>query len=122
MNHFSKVVVGGKKVAKEIVYSLRCKKNGCSKIEIHRFSQEGDLLEAEKLNGQKARCFLEKTSLFRYRLKPEYPQFLKYSKNIPMVYGKTINGVVQKARYITEEGWANEEKIYAPVRAYKLEN
>ena len=121
MNSFSKVVVGGVEVRKELVYSLRCKKNGCSKIEIHRFSADGVLLEAEKLNGHKARRFLKITAANRYPIKQECPPIQKYSTNIPLVYGKTVNGFTQKTRYITEEGWASEKKIYSPVRAYRLE-
>ncbi len=122
MSIFSKFIVGGEKVEKELVYSLRCKKNGCTKIEIHRFGREGVLLEAEKLNGKKARCFLEKTAAVRYRIKQKYPLIREYSTKIPLVYGKAVNGLTQKARYITEEGWADMGKIYSPVRAYRLEN
>lgn len=111
----------GQRVDKEVVYLLLCKKNGCVKIEIHRFSDEGVLLEAEKLNGYKAQRFLNITFDSRYRIKPEFPRIKTFSKRVPLVYGKTINGYTQKVRYITEEGWANEEKIHVPVRAYKLE-
>ena len=34
--------VGGFKVEKELVYALFCKKNGCLKLEIHRYSKENN--------------------------------------------------------------------------------
>ena len=55
-----------KKIEKEVVYSLCCKKNGCIKIEIHRYIKEKDtlkLLFKFSLTGKAALHFLEKCVL-----------------------------------------------------------
>lgn len=120
VNPVSKEIADGKRVEKEVVYSLRCKKNGCAKIEIHRFDQQGVLIGVQKLNGYKATRFLAQTAAFRYRIRPKYPFVQKYSKNIPLVYGKAVNSYTQKFRYVTEEGDSAVEKVFLPVRAYRL--
>lgn len=84
-----------KKVVKEIVYTLCCKKNGCLKVEVHRYTKENgclQLLEPQKMSGDKARKFLERTKDMRIRQVQSCPyQKISYSKKIPWVYGKALD-------------------------------
>ena len=38
-------IIGGKRVFKQIIYALCCKKNGCCKIEIHSYTKENGRLK-----------------------------------------------------------------------------
>ncbi len=111
MKHPTINIIGGKKVVKEIVYTLACKKNGCLKLEIHRYHKSNGklkLLATRTLIGEQAKKFLENTKDMRIRQPqccPIQPQ--QYSKTIPWVYGKTIDGETQVARYLDESGNRN---------------
>ena len=102
------VVVNGHKIVREVVYSLFCKKNDCSRIEIQRFSKmngEFVLEERQPLKGEKARKYLKRTKNMRIKLPQRCPiKAVAYSPNIPWVYGKSIDGYRQVARYIDESG------------------
>lgn len=118
-----KAFVGESPVAREVVYTLLCKKNGCMKLEVHRFatSEEKNLLEIERLSGIKAMNFLKRTSAVRIVQPQKFPlQLLPTSNRVPYVYGKAINSQTQRARYINEEGWAPRDVVHCPIRTYKL--
>ncbi len=127
-----KIVFDGKKIFKEIVYTLFCKKNGCSKLEIHRFVEEDEelcLVEKERLKGQKARAYLERTKNMRIKIPQCCPlKSVTHSKNIPWVYGKAIDGERQVPRFFDESGnrdvfkkggW-EKDVIYANLKTYKI--
>lgn len=101
-------IIAGKKVEKEFVYSLCCKKNGCFKVEIHRYSKENDklnLLATRTLKGESAMRFMEQTKALRIKVPQKDPSVnIAYSKKVPWVYGKTIDAETQVARYIDESG------------------
>ncbi len=103
-----KAFVENKKVFKEVVYSLFCKKNDCTKIEIQRFvKQNGQIILAEKqqLSGKKARNYLERTKSVRIKQPQCCPlKSVAYAKKIPWVYGKSIDGQTQIPRYMDESG------------------
>ena len=108
MTHPSLNIIGGKKVEKEVVYTLHCKKNGCLKLEIQRYYNDKGvlkILETRILKGIKAQKFLESTKNMRIRQPQCCPiQKVQSSKNIPWVYGKPIDKDKQVARYIDESG------------------
>lgn len=111
MKHPTLDIIGGKKIEKEIVYTLFCKKNGCSKLEIHRYyKDEGNLkiLETRSLKGKEARNFLERTKHMRIRQPQCCPiKKIQGSTSVPWVYGKAISSETQVARYIDESGNRN---------------
>lgn len=100
--------VNGVKVFKEVVYTLFCKKNGCSKLELHSYSNENGvlkLLQKQCFKGKKAQAFLERTQNMRIRKVQCCPlKAVNHSKNIPWVYGKAINSETQVVRYMDESG------------------
>ena len=100
-----------KKIEKEVVYSLCCKKNGCIKIEIHRYIKEKDtlkLLFKFSLTGKAALHFLENTKNDRKKLPQIQPlKNIHWGNKIPWVYGKAIDGNKQVPRYIDESGNRN---------------
>lgn len=109
------------RVAREVVFVLVCKKNGCTKVELHRYatSEETNLLERECYSGKKALYFLEKTSNLRVAVPQKCPiKVVPISKKVPYIYGKAISGEKQRARYLNEEGWAPREVIFSPVKTY----
>lgn len=120
INSPTKKNVGNKKVIKEVIDSLTCKKNGCLKIQITRYGHVKGCfkkLETEELKGNKALDFLKETINIRIRQPLKAPK-----KKIPskiksdFVYGKTINKETQKIRYLSEQGWASNEKIESKVK------
>lgn len=114
-----KPFVEGKRIVKEVVYTLVCKKNGCTKVEIHSYAdfEETHLINTETLSGKKALNFLKSTSRIRTPQPVKCPyQTVPLSKKVPYVYGKTIDGQTQRARYLTEEDWASRELIHSPVK------
>lgn len=100
--------IQGVKVVKELVYTLLCKKNGCRKVEIRRYTKENGkikLLMTKELKNNSATNFLKKTQDLRIRL-PQYCP-MKQTQNatsIPWVYGKSLDGKTQVARYMDESG------------------
>ena len=101
-------IIGGKRVFKQIIYALCCKKNGCCKIEIHSYTKENGrlkLLYTLSIKGRGAISFLERTKDMRIRQPQCCPlKTYQYSKKIPWVYGKTLNSTTQVVRYIDESG------------------
>lgn len=100
--------IRGVKVVKEIVYTLLCKKNGCRKVEIRRYTNKNgkiELLTTKELKNNSATNFLKKTQDLRIRLPQHCP--IKQNQNatsIPWVYGKSLDGKTQVARYLDESG------------------
>lgn len=125
-------IIGGKKVAKEMVYTLFCKKNGCSKVEIQRYYKENEtlkILETRTLSKDNAQKFLERTSDMRIRQPQCCPlRKIETAKNIPWVYGKAIDSETQVARYMDESGNRNifkdqfwqSEIMKSTVKTYKI--
>lgn len=112
--------VKNKRIIKEVVDSLTCKKNGCLKVQITRFGHvNGKLkkIEVEELKGKKALDFLKETSKIRIRQPLQVPMLKipKQSKN-DFVYGKTIDRETQRRRFLSEQGWASNEKIISKVK------
>lgn len=108
INKPTKKTVNNKRVIKEVVETLTCKKNGCLKIQISRFGHfQGKLkkIETEELKGKKATEFLEATSNIRIRqpLKAPMVNIPRTSKN-DFVYGKAIGKETQRIRYLNEQG------------------
>lgn len=101
-------IIGGKRVYKQIVYELCCKKNGCCKVELHSYGKENDrfkLLFTQSMSGKGAISFLERTKDMRIRQPQCCPlKTYHYSKKIPWVYGKTVNSDTQVVRYFDESG------------------
>lgn len=119
----TKAYVNDNRVSKEVVYSVLCKKNGCTKIMILRYGslEENLLLERETLHGKKAMIYLHKTRNIRMAVPQKCPlQIVPISKRIPYVYGKAINSVTQGIRYLNEEGWAPRGLIHSPLKVYKI--
>lgn len=100
--------IGNKKIVKQIIYTLFCKKNGCTKLELHSFAHVNGTLKlvcTQAMKGKGARAFLERTKDMRIRQPQCCPlKKVQYSKKIPWVYGKTIDSQTQVARYIDESG------------------
>ena len=120
-----KKFVNGIKVAKEVIYVLICKKNGCTKLELHRYSssEEKGLLEKEFYSGRKAIKFLSQTSNIRKLIPQSCPlKLVPKARRIPFVYGKAIDAYTQRGRYMTEDGWDTREAIYSPVTVYRIED
>lgn len=118
-----KPFVGIDRVSREVVYTLLCKKNACTKLEILRYgtSDEKHLLEREALSGKKAMSFLRKTAAIRVAQQQKCPvQVVPTSKRIPYVYGRAINSQTQRIRYLNEEGWAPGGVMHCPITTYKL--
>ena len=104
-------IIGGKKIAKEIIYTLMCKKNGCFKVDVYRYYDDFGVLkvlETRHLKGKDARKFMESTKDMRIRQPQCCPiKKVRYSKNIPWVYGKTVDNNTQVVRYMDESGNRN---------------
>ena len=118
-----KKYASGAKIKKEIVETLTCKKNGCLKIKISRFGivkGQNTLLEIQELKGKEALQYLKDTSSVRKRQPLTCPL-----KKVPVknkndfIYGKVINSVTQRARYVNEQGFADNKKIISECRIYK---
>lgn len=124
--------IGMYKVDKEIVYALFCKKNHCCQVKIIRYGNiDGisKILEIKKLNKVNSQSFLERTKDMRIRQPQCCPiKSVPTAKNIPWVYGKTIDAHTQVARYLDESGnrdvfknnkWV-PEIIKSTLKMYKL--
>lgn len=56
-------IIDGKKIVKEILYTLLCKKNGCTKIELHSYASDGNIIkiiQKKEISGKGAISFLNK--------------------------------------------------------------
>ena len=105
--------IRGVKIAKETVYTLLCKKNGCQKVEIRRYTNENGkikLFMTKQLKNTPATKFLKKTQNLRIRIPQHCPlKEIQNATSIPWVYGKSLDGTTQVARYIDESG---DRKIF----------
>lgn len=114
-----------KKVLKEVVDCLTCKKNGCIKIQIFRYGTEKGkniLLEKEELSGKKASKYLADTISIREKQNQICPtKTVPIRKNNDFKYGKVLNSTTQRIRFLNEQGWAEKEKIHSPVKTYFIE-
>ncbi len=101
-------IIAGKRIYKQIVYTLCCKKHGCLKLELHSYGKENGrlkLLYTQSIKGEGALTFLERTKNMRIRQPQCCPlKTYQYSKRIPWVYGKTVNSTTQVVRYFDESG------------------
>ena len=101
-------IIGGKRIYKQIVYTLCCKKHGCLKLELHSYGKVDGVLKllyTQSIKGQGAITFLERTKAMRVRQPQCCPlKVYQYSKNIPWVYGKAVNSTTQVVRYFDESG------------------
>lgn len=108
MLHPSVNTIQGVKIVKETVYTLLCKKNGCQKVEIRRYTNENGKLKlfmSKQLKNTSATKFLKKTQDLRIKILQHCP--IKQTQNatsIPWVYGKSLDGKTQIARYLDESG------------------
>lgn len=117
----------GKKITKEIVYTLSCKKNNCTKIKVYRMGLskfgQSKALETIEMSGLSAITYLQETELIRKRqaqicpLKP-----IPSCKTIPFVYGKVISATEQRPRYINETGYRDIAKAAIIEKIYWDEN
>lgn len=104
-------IIGGKRIVKQIVYTLCCKKHGCLKLEIHSYEKDKEtgalkLVMTQAIKGQGARTFLERTKDMRIRQPQCCPlRPVTGSRKIPWVYGKAAGKDKQVARYIDETGY-----------------
>lgn len=112
--------VKNKRIIKEIIDVLTCKKNGCVKIQISRYARIQGVtkrIELEEIKGKKAQEYLEKTSKIRVKQPPVIPTVnIPKSTRNDFVYGKTIDGETQRKRYVNEQGWASNEVIKSKVK------
>lgn len=103
-------IIGGKRIAKQIVYTLCCKKHGCLKLELHSYEKDKTtgalkLVMTQAIKGQGARVFLERTKDMRIRQPQCCPlRPVAGAKKIPWVYGKATGKDTQVARYVDESG------------------
>lgn len=100
--------VGGKKVYKQVIYTLCCKVHGCTKLELHSYAKENGVLKricTQSIKGSGVTVFLEKTKDLRVKQQQVCPYSkIQYGKKIPWVYGKIVNSTTQVVRYIDESG------------------
>lgn len=112
--------VDNQRIIKEVVETLTCKKNGCTKIQISRYSRvKGKLkrVELEELKGIKAQNYLFETSNLRIRQPQKCPMVsIPSSSKNDFVYGKVIDSETQGIRYLNEQGWASDKKIISKVK------
>ncbi len=101
-------IIGGKRVYKQVVYTLCCKVHGCTKLELHSYTKENGVLKlifTQSIKGAGAMAFLERTKDLRVKLPQVCPYSkIQYAKKIPWVYGKAVNSTTQVVRYIDESG------------------
>lgn len=118
-----KKYVGNDRVIKEVIDSLTCKKNGCLKVKIFRYGKlrgKKKLLETECLSGAEAFNYLEATASVRERQPLSCPiQSVPFSKHIDFKYGKVLNSITQRARYLNEQDWADDKKIVNECKTIK---
>lgn len=103
-------IIGGKRIARQVVYTLCCKKHGCLKLEIHSYEKDKKtgalkLVMTQAIKSEGARTFLERTKHMRIRQPQCCPlRTVTGSRKIPWVYGKAVGKETQAARYIDESG------------------
>lgn len=118
-----KKFVGNHKINYEIVETLTCKKNGCIKVQVHRYGlKKGKKTKFETMEykGFRAVEYLEETSAFRQRQDTKCPNVnVPSSSKNDFVYGKVIDGTTQKIRYLNEQGFASDEKLIQKVKYIK---
>ena len=110
---FIKKSVNGKKVQKEVVESLICKKCGCHKIKITRYGiNKKRLEEPEVFGGYEVTFYLnELLKLGVSKILPQIEPFeaIPSAKNIPFVFGSAISPTEQRKRYdMSPKCWADK--------------
>ncbi len=118
-----KKYVGNHRDLYEIVDTLTCKKNGCIKVQVHRYGMikgKKQRLETIEKKGQWAVEYLKETSSVRQRQDTKCPivNIPSSSKN-DFVYGKVMNSTTQRIRYLNEQGFASDEKLIQKVKYIK---
>ena len=127
-------IIGGKRIVKQIIYTLCCKKHGCLKLELHSYEKDKKtgalkLVMTQAIKGEGARVFLERKKDMRIRQPQCCPiKPVTGSTTIPWVYGKSAGKEKQVVRYFDESGnrqvFKGQEKksevIYTPVKISKL--
>lgn len=102
------------KVHKQVVYTLLCVKNGCTKVEVIFYGlvlnpktkkKRKTVLKRISLKGKRAVEYLSETANIRER----QPQIIpgknkRQSKYIPTCYGKALSATTQIPRYLNETG------------------
>ena len=126
IKNFTQKRIKNKKVSKQIVETLLCKKNGCTKVHNKFFERSANgkfkILEVERISGDKALEFLKNTETIRIHL-PQIEPFkaIPMSKNIDICFGKVIDSQTQRARYLNDKGWQHGSKnIHVPCEVLKL--
>lgn len=110
---FTKKKIGKNTVVKQIVETLLCCKNGCTKVKNKYFGRgiNGKLkiLEVERLKGTEAINFLQETEGIRIRQPQKQPfPHIPFAKNIDLCYGKVTSSQSQRARYLNEQAWQQD--------------
>lgn len=126
-------IIGGKRIVKQIIYTLCCKKHGCLKLEIHSYEKDKTtgalkLVMTQAIKGEGAKVFLERTKDMRIRQPQCCPlRPVSGARTIPWVYGKSAGKDKQVVRYLDESGnrqvfkgqKMTSEVIRTPVNIYK---
>ena len=126
-------IIGGKRIVKQIIYTLCCKKHGCLKLEIHSYEKDKTtgalkLVMTQAIKGEGAKVFLERTKDMRIRQPQCCPlRPVSGATTIPWVYGKSAGKDKQVVRYLDESGnrqvfkgqKMTSEVIRTPVNIYK---
>jgi len=107
------------KVSREEIFTLLCKKNGCTKVILLRFAMKTingmvrkKLLEKEDYSGKEAIEFLNKTRSVRQSVHIKSPGKENIGcEYIPLIYGKTISFEKQRARFVNEKGYPDTNII-----------
>jgi hypothetical protein len=85
--------------------------NGCTKIKVVRFAypnklKKKEIIEVEEFAHDEAVEFIKNQLQNLKEIAINCPlKEIKFSKNIPFVYGKVISSYGQRGRYIDESGW-----------------
>lgn len=128
IRNFTRTKIGENKVTKQVIETLYCKKNGCVKLHNKFFGRckngKIKILSVERLNGEAAIQFLKNTEAIRIRQPQKEPVIsVPQAKKITICYGKVIDSVTQRARYINEMGWGhNSENIHSECVTVSDEN
>lgn len=114
----------GRKITKEIVYTLTCKKNGCTQVKIFRMglSAAGKSIALDKieLSGISAIEYLQETEELRKRQPQICPiKPIPFCKRIPLVFGKVISSTEQRKRYVNEQGFRDISESRIILKGYR---
>lgn len=126
IKNFTKKKIKNKKVSKQIVETLLCTKNGCTKVH-NKFFERGangkfKILEVERFSGNEALEFLKATESIRVHVPQIEPvKAIPTAKNIDICFGKVIDSETQRARYLNDKDWQQgSENIHVPCAVTKI--